>query len=605
MSYSPVKARRLKSSTLDSALSGRTALQAVSDGVVMTNARGEIEFLNPAAEALCGWSQQDALARPLEEVIALQHGVEAGEMIETGIWNEPKLVSQSLGDCTLIAKDGVCRTINANRAPVVDRCGEVTGTVLLLQDTSVNKELRDQLTYRSSHDELTGLLNRTAFEQAVIECSKTRSLRAHDKNHSLADVEHALLYIDLDQFKILNDTCGHAAGDCYLKLIAELLQTHERKNDVLARLGGDEFGMLLHGCSIEHAGALASEICDAVAKASFVWEGVIHRQTVSIGVVALKPKERLANVMGAADIACFTAKDHGRSRFHIYQDGEVPSRHVEMQWVSRVSRALEEDRLTVYQQPIVPIGVDAANQPAHFELLVRLIDRMGRIILPNDFIATAERYNLMPSIDRWMVSNVLERLVWREEFSGDIPMYKLSLNLSGTSLSDPGFMEFLESALTDAPIPKGALCFEITETATISNLDQVATFMHRIKQLGCEFSLDDFGSGLSSFAYLKELPVDLVKIDGDFVADLLNSEADSAVVESIARVAQTMGIKTIAECVENRDLLNALHALGVDYAQGYLIAEPQAVEDRSSFAGTCKDLIGTLRDVPEQLAFPA
>ncbi|NNF16961.1 MAG: EAL domain-containing protein [Gammaproteobacteria bacterium] len=554
----------------------RAALQAISDGVVVTNEHGMVEFLNPAAELLSGWRTQDAANLPVDKVVHLCDENSGQPMEDTGVWKRPDIACNKVGRCTLQSRSGTQHLIDANVSPVLDADGTVTGTVLVLRDLSQETGLLERLDYQATHDSRTGLLNRSAFEQAV---------RELHMDPASAGARNAIIYIDVDQFKIINDTCGHVAGDHFLEALSEKLQSRVRESDVLARLGGDEFGVLLRGCTRRHAQALAEQICHLVEDMRFAWGGRLHRHTASVGVTAISEDANVASVLSAAEIACFTAKDQGRNRVHVYHNENVPSRHVEMQWVARISRALDENRLTAFHQPIVPLGDDhSRDERPHYELLVRMTDRFGQIILPKYFISAAERYNLMPSIDRWMVTEVLSRLVWRKDLGPGFKPYTLSINLSGTSLSDTSFMNFLERELERYPIEPRTLCFEITETAAISNIADVANVMRRLKSRGCMFSLDDFGSGLSSFAYLKGLPVDLIKIDGDFIADILNSPADTAFVDAICRVAKAMNIRTVAEHVDSTELLDALSELGVDYAQGYHIAKPRRVHNRSSFA---------------------
>ncbi len=556
-------------------LGSRAALQAVSDGVVVVNSDGRVEFLNPAAEALSGWVLEEATDQPVDSIVTLREEVSGHRVSGLGL-TQVANDARDIGRCTITTRAGDRKSIDANVSPVVDFDGTITGKVLVLKDRSEQLGLEARLDHQSTHDALTGLLNRTAFEQELFELFSSRVPNSD---------EQALLYLDIDQFKVINDTCGHTAGDHYLMQLTQLLNQRIRTSDVLARLGGDEFGILLRGCDQAQAKELAEELCQSIASMPFKWRDSTYLHTVSIGVTSINPDDDKTAVLSAADVACFTAKDNGRNRVHVYHDGKVSSRHVEMQWVARISRALDEDRLVIYSQPIVNIGENSVNEAPHYELLVRLTDRFGQVILPKYFICAAERYNLMPRVDSWMVTYVLENLIWRAGLADAPPRYKLSLNLSGTSLSDEGFMSNLESLLEANPLDPGTLCFEITETATISNMGHVADFMHRMKERGCEFSLDDFGSGLSSFAYLKELPVDILKIDGDFVADILTSASDAAVVDAIARVGKAMGIRTVAERVESKELMDALVTIGVDYAQGFYFAKPRLVRNRSSFNG--------------------
>lgn len=557
----------------------RTALQAVSDGVVVINRDGRIEFLNSAAEALSGWRLAEAEMQPVEHIVHLVPEGEPGSDSEI-----PALTGagpQSFGHCTLTARSGERTSIKANSSPVCDANGEVSGRVLILEDQSEAHALRMSLDHQTTHDALTGLLNRSSFEVALS--------GALDVAVQARTTSPVLLYLDVDQFKIINDLCGHVAGDQFLRQLSQLLRQMTPNGSVLARLGGDEFGVLLKDVTTQQSDTLAHELCTAVGRMAFTWRGHTYTLTVSIGVTSLSTRDdtddAVSMALSAADVACFTAKDLGRNRVHLHSTDRVPSQQVDMEWVARILRALEEERLIVYSQPIVPVGDGDAQSTPHYELLLRLTDRSGNVLLPTCFIPAAERFDLMPRVDGWIVGYALDNLVWRPEDSFALPKYKLSINLSGASLSDEHFLGQLERRLERQPLEPGTLCFEITETATIANLGQVAEFMRRMKRLGCEFSLDDFGSGLSSFAYLKQLPVDLIKIDGDFIADLLTSTADAAVVDAIVHVAGAMGVHTVAERVESQKVLDALTDIGVDYAQGFLFARPQPVRNRSSFKG--------------------
>ncbi len=349
------------------------------------------------------------------------------------------------------------------------------------------------------------------------------------------------------------------------------------KSGALARLGGDEFAVLLPDCAVAMAGQIAEALREAIATFRFTWRDGSLQVGVSIGIVPVQASsESVGALMSAADVACYVAKDLGRNRIHVYEEGDAAERHQEMQWVARINRALEEERFELFYQPIVPIGERTGTWP-HYELLLRMRDERGEIVAPTAFIPAAERYNLMPSLDRWVISHSLEKLAYRGQ-PGTSP-YTLAINLSGTTLNDSRFLDFVLDELAAAAIPPGALCFEITETAAIANLGQVVTFMQALKKRGCRFSLDDFGTGLSSLTYLKNLPVDYVKIDGQFVRNVLRDSADQCVVESIARMARAFKIEAIAERVESRDVMKRLGELGVAYAQGFFIAVPQPVSE--------------------------
>ncbi len=479
----------------------------------------------------------------------------------------------------LVDREGSRHAVRVRVSPIAEHGGLGDGYMVVLGDRSAEAGLRQRLSFHARHDALTGLPNRHCFEDDVA--------AAIDVCGQDDDFECAVLYLDIDQFKVVNDTCGHAVGDRFLVQLAERLGERVRGSDRLARLGGDEFAVLLYGCSLDAAVSVAKELRRLVRQLAFSWEGQPFAHTVSIGVAAVTDGQTdVASLLSAADVACFAAKDRGRDRVEVYRSENVPERHLEMQWVARVTRACDEERLLLYQQPIVALD-GAGDGRAHYELLLRMVDRFGQIILPGCFIGAAERYNLMQRIDRWTIDQTLRNLVWRDDMPGSRP-YTLSLNLSGTSLSDPSFLDFVLERLDDMPIEGGALCFEITETAAIADIGHVAHFMHEVRERGCLFSLDDFGSGLSSFAYLRELPVDYLKIDGRFIRNLCSDRANAAVVEAFSRIGRALNIKTVAERVENASVAGALARLGVDFAQGFFYAEPRKVRNRFAF---CRDTL--------------
>jgi diguanylate cyclase (GGDEF)-like protein len=453
---------------------------------------------------------------------------------------------------------------------------------MVFHDVSKERRLRRALAYQASHDALTGLINRREFENRLNEALS--SARADPSR------THVLLYLDLDQFKLVNDTCGHQAGDRLLKQITGLLQTRLRSSDTIARLGGDEFGVLLEDCNAERAAKIADNLRQAIRDYRFEWHDGPMNVGVSIGIVEINgASESIASVMSAADVACYAAKDSGRNRVHMYQTSSAPERHREMQWVSRLTRACEENRLELYYQPIVPIGSNK-DPRGHYELLLRMRGENGELVLPHEFIPAAERYNIMPMIDRWVVSQALGALAhYRSD--GDIRHgYTLSINLSGTSLNDDHFLEFLINELQTYDLSPGAVCFEITETAAIANLANVVHFMREFRARGCLFSLDDFGSGLSSFMYLKNLPVDYLKIDGQFIQNVTTDHVDRSMVVAITQIGHAMGIKTIAERVESAEVLACLADIGVEYAQGFYVAMPESVEALSRITRTAPNL---------------
>jgi len=351
-----------------------------------------------------------------------------------------------------------------------------------------------------------------------------------------------------------------------------VLQSRVRTGDTLARLGGDEFGILLANCTLDQAMRVAETLRQAIRDYRFIWQDGVLAVGASIGIVEITgDTPTVASVMSAADVACYAAKDQGRNRVQLYKPDNVPERHREMHWVSKLTRACDEGRFELFYQPIVAIGKNS-DEREHFELLLRLRDENGSRVAPAEFIPAAERYNIMPSIDRWVVRQALDRVVHR--VASGVKPYTVAVNLSGTSLNDERFLEFLIAELSACDLAPGAMCFEITETAAIANLGNAVYFMRELKSRGCHFALDDFGSGLSSFMYLKTLPVDYLKIDGQFIENVTRDPVDRSMVEAISQVGRAMGIQTIAERVESAEVLAELARLGVGYAQGFHIAKP-------------------------------
>ena len=441
--------------------------------------------------------------------------------------------------------------------------------LVAVSDIAERRRAEESLSEMATHDTLTGLINRVEFERRlgrVLESARER----HD--------EHALCYMDLDQFKVVNDTCGHAAGDMLLHQLSGSLSAAVRKRDTLARLGGDEFGVLMEHCTLAQARRIANKVRKAVADFRFIWEDRVFLLGVSIGVVAVTDtSESVSNLLSAADSACYVAKDGGRNRVHVYHpdDLDIARRRGEMRWVGRINQALEDGRLQLWSQPIVPVRGSSLEGDA-FELLLRLVDEQGEIILPAAFLPAAERYGLATKLDRWVIDAVL---AWLGRSPHVLDQLHLCfVNLSGASLADDEFLEFVLKRLKRSQVPSQKICFEVTETAAMANLSRAIEFMGTLKAQGCRFALDDFGRGLSSFAYLKTLPVDFLKIDGGFVQDILDDEVDLALVRSFNDVGKVMGKFTIAEAVESEAVLTKLYEVGVDYAQGYVIGHPAVIE---------------------------
>ncbi len=554
----------------------QVTLQSIGDAVITTDSDGRIDYMNPVAESLTGWENREAQGQLIGEVLtAVDEATrEASESPVMRCLREGQVLG--LAEHTvLVNRRGQELAIQDSAAPIRDRAGNLIGAVMVFHDVSKERRLHRALHYQASHDALTGLINRREFEN--------RLTAAVENARQEAGGRHALLYLDLDQFKLVNDTCGHPAGDQLLKQITAVLQSRVRSADTLARLGGDEFGILLQSCSLDQAQRIAENLRQAIRDYRFIWQDGMLEVGVSIGIVEItRETPTVANVMSAADVACYSAKDSGRNRVQLYRPDDVPERHREMHWVSKLARACDESRFELFYQPIVPIG-DASrpqgreSEREHFELMLRLRDESGLLVTPAEFIPAAERYNVMPSIDRWVVRQALDRLVHRT--GSGVKPFTIAVNLSGTSLNDERFLEYMIAELSNNDLVAGAMCFEITETAAIANLSNVVYFMRELKARGCHFALDDFGSGLSSFMYLKTLPVDYLKIDGQFVENVTRDRVDRSMVEAISQVGKTMGIQTIAERVESAEVLAELGRLGVGYAQGFHIARPRSTKD--------------------------
>ncbi|MGD8587790.1 MAG: EAL domain-containing protein [Chromatiales bacterium] len=420
------------------------------------------------------------------------------------------------------------------------------------------------------HDSLTELLNRAEFERRLSNAVETaRKL----------DETHALLYLDLDQFKLVNDSCGHLAGDELLRRLARRLIRGIRESDTLARLGGDEFGVLLKNCPLEKAAQVAEGLLDRIRDYRFIWGDRTFKVGASIGLVRVDGSAEPSALLSLADMACYAAKDRGRNRVHVYVEGdrELNLRRSELKWIQRLQGAMSNNELVLYQQPIQSLK----DRPKHSELLLRLWDKQGKLIPPNSFIPAAERYNLMPEIDRWVIRNACGQLQRQQQALSEVVDGGniVFINLSATSLNDQTLVTFIQEQLRNHDIAPGRICFEITETAAIADFDYALYLIQALRKLGCNVALDDFGTGMSSFSYLKSLEVDFVKIDGQFVHSMLEDEMNNAIVEAVNTIGHIAGIQTIAEFVENQAILKRIKILGLDYAQGWAVGYPQAFTD--------------------------
>lgn len=538
----------------------RVTLSAISDGIISVDCSQRITHMNPAAEQLTGWAAPAAVSMPLSTVCQLvTEGARQpfadpiGSCLINGRFVDP---AEPL---MLRNRDGVEHAADLVVTHTRDPQGEVSGYILTLRDVTEKRKLSRQISFQATHDALTGLFNRYEFE---------RRLQALlDRQEG----EHALLYLDLDQFKVINDTRGHGAGDELLRQLGHALRTRTRSRDTLARLGGDEFGMILEDCAAPQAMRVAEELRQVVQDFTFIWEGHSYLLGISIGIAPLPESgDTPAAALSAADRACYAAKTRGRNRLHLYHanDSELAQRRGEMEWLPRLQQALIDNRFQLYIQPIASLQGDTS--PPLAEVLLRLIDEQGNIVLPEVFIPAAERYNQAQAIDRWVVDRALMLL---QDAASDFPEC-LSINLSGQSICSEEFLDFVLKRLAATGVQASRLCFEITETAAIVDLTHAIRFVSQVRETGCHVALDDFGSGLSSFSHLRQLPVDILKIDGRFVRNMVNDKADCAVVEALMQVGRTLGLRIIAEWAEDDATVEKLRTLGVEFAQGYAIARP-------------------------------
>lgn len=538
-------------------------LQSIGDGVVTTDASGRITLLNPVAETLSGYTLESAQSRLLSEILPLvdeENGNTLEHPIESCLKNKQTIEIES--NCALVKYDKSTIPVVTSVAPITDH-NNLLGAVMVFHDISEARSFQRELSYQASHDHLTGLYNRREFDREL------KQALVHAKRDNLT---HSLCYLDLDQFKVINDTCGHVAGDALLKELSVLIRNALRKADVFARLGGDEFAILLLHCSITQATSVAENIRKLINDFSFYWKGKSFRIGVSIGLAKISHTASNADeVLATADMACYAAKEDGRNRVRVYQDNDelLLRCRDEMSMVTAVRKALTDDRFELFAQPIV--STTDKDDCKHYEVLTRMKDEEGEYVLPYRFIPAAERYQLMSSIDRWVVHTSINYMLDKT----DNKDFSLAINLSGQSINDDAFLQYVIDEINDSGVDAARICFEITESAAVNNLSHAVSFIETLKKYQCRFSLDDFGTGVSSFEYLKRLPVDYLKIDGTFVKQMHESSIDQAMVKAIYEVAEVMGIQTIAEFVENEAIYRILHDIGVDFAQGYWVSKPE------------------------------
>ncbi|MCW9059988.1 MAG: EAL domain-containing protein [Gammaproteobacteria bacterium] len=547
----------------------RVTLESIADGVITTDLQGTVRYINPVAEGKTGWKNEDAAGKPLEKIIWLVDD-ESRDRVRLPIkeWlDKGKRASLERPAILIHRRDDNECVIELSGAPIRDSQGSVIGSIMVFHDVTKTRALATQLAYQATHDSLTGLINRIEFDQRVEQA-------IHSANKS--EKVHVLFYIDLDQFKIVNDTCGHHAGDELLRQVTRLLRGGLREADTLARLGGDEFGVLLSGCPLNVGAEIAEKLRALVEEFRFGWEGEVFRIGASIGVVPItNAVTGLTELLSAADSACYVAKEGGRNRVHVLKpdDREVMEQHGQMQWMRRIQLALEHDHFALFSQPIVSVEDGSI---LFSELLLRMVDGAGtaeeRLFPPSAFMPAAERYHLMPMIDRWVIRHAFQAMSLPDSRLGTQAV--VTINLSGQSLGDLSLSDYVIKEIKDSGVRPDQVCFEITESAVISNMEVARQFVDILKEKGCRFALDDFGTGLSTFDYLKNLPVDFVKLDGILVRELGTSRVSQAMVHAINYVTHVMGMKSVAEFVENDAILDNLKKLKIDYAQGYGIGKP-------------------------------
>ncbi|KTT39310.1 diguanylate cyclase [Pseudomonas oryzihabitans] len=548
----------------------QVTLASIADAVLTTDVEGRILFLNPVAEQLTGWTLADAQGRPHEEVFRIHDSQSDAKLPSpvTRCLQEQTITSLDEG-AVLLSRQGDRHEVQDSAAPVRTVDGRIIGAVLVFQNVTHARNLQRELSYNASHDALTGLYNRLKFEQELEDA--WQQVQA-------GTTQHALCFIDLDRFKVVNDSAGHAAGDLLLRELGTLLRDSLRGSDAVARIGGDEFALLLRDCDLVQAEAVAEKLIASIGAVRFNWQDRVYDVGASAGIVAITAETLSpAELMSQADVACYTAKHAGRNRAALYRAGseDVERQHREILMASGLREALEQHRFELHAQPIVATR-DSGSDEQHVELLLRLRDVQGQLISPATFIPAAERFGLMSSIDRWVVRQVLVELVpWLQER----PQLRVGINLSGNSLSDPEFLPELLELIAASPLDPQRLLFELTETAVINKLSVASQLISQVRERGCRIALDDFGAGLSSFTYLKNFRVDYVKIDGSFVRNLDQDPLDRAIVESINQVAHHLGAETIAEFVESRATFELLGSIGVDYAQGYALGKPIPLKD--------------------------
>jgi len=545
------------------------ALESLSDAIVTTDEGGIIEFMNAAAATLTGTNADLAVGKSLSEVIELvdDDDTTAARANRTYLALPSGEQSTPSRRAVLLShRGGAESAVEVSSTPIRSAELDVTGTVLLLRDVTEQRGITRQMSYQATHDALTGLINRGEFERRVTE--------ANDTGHR-GEAHHVLCYLDLDRFKIVNDTSGHLAGDSMLREVAKLLRDAVRDSDFVGRLGGDEFGMLLVGCPLEKARQIADDVCRAVGDYRFIWKDKLFNIGVSVGLVEISRESgTMEELLAAADAACYVAKKEGAGRVAVYSArDEARARQTgEIQWLQRLQSALKENRFQLYQQTIVPAYADDGTGP-RMEVLVRMTDEFGNEVMPAEFIRAAERHKLMRLVDRWVVQTTFTAVGRGVVALPDL--HTIAINISAQTLGDPQFLEFVVECLDRTGALPTQICFEISEAAVIANLEHARRFVGVLHGMGCQFAIDDFGAGVASFSNLKNLPFDYLKIDGSLTQNLARDTVNQAMVTAMIKLARSLNFKVIAEQVEEASAADFVRRIGVDFLQGYAIGRPK------------------------------
>jgi len=562
----------------------RITMQSIGDAVITTDADASVTWLNPVAERMTGWSSSEAKGVPLSQVFNIIHDVtrKSAKCPVVECLKQGKIVGLA-NNTVLISRSGVEYGIEDSASPIRAENGKVIGVVLVFHDVTEQRRLSSEMTYRATHDPLTGLINRAEFEAELVQVL----------HHAKADSsEHSLMFIDLDQFKLVNDTCGHSAGDMLLQQVSKILLEIVRSSDSLARLGGDEFGVILKNCPTEQARRVAQSICDRFDEYRFVFDGKRFRVGTSIGLAVVDSRwSNISLAIQAADSACYAAKEAGKNRVHVWFDADtsVRSHQGKMQWATRLEVAIDESQFELFAQSIYPVEHETlldSNVKIHAEILLRLRDENGELISPAVFLPAAERFHLAARIDRWVLENVIK---WLKSLQDTSSISTLCVNLSGQSIGDRAFHAYAIQLLKEVGTDLCSLiCLEITETATVTNMADASIFIQQVRELGIRVALDDFGAGASSFGYLKNLKVDMLKIDGQYIKDILTDPLDDSAVKCFVDVARILGLSTVAEQVENKETLQHIRSLGINYAQGFLLHKPAPIGNLIEFSALKK-----------------